>query len=303
MILDTRRLRYFVATAEELHFGKAAQRLGISQPPLSVQIRTLEQELGVELLERNQRNVALTKAGEVLFHEARKILLAVDQAALLTQRTARGLQGSLSVGFNAPADYGFLPELVRAYRQQFPSIALQVRNASTDEQIEELRNRQLDVGLLSQRCDDSHLECQEVAAEPLIAAIPVGHPLSTQSTRLSIKRLADEELVMFPRQTAPVLFDEIVGFCREADFSPRIAQESRQTQAVISLVAAGLGIGIVPTSIRHMNRKGVVYRSFREQTPRARIYAAWSRNQPSAAIANFVALARKTASLDREALC
>ncbi len=292
MTVDIRHLRYFIATAEELHFGRSAKRLGISQPPLSMQIRALEQELGVTLFDRDQRNVALTKAGEVLLHEARKVLLALDQAKHLAQRTARGLYGSLSVGFITPADYGFLPELVKSYREQYPDVALQLRNVSTDAQIEELKSGSLDVGLLSGRFDHAHFMCQELAAEPLVAAIPVGHLLAKQSSPLSVKRLADQELIMFPREIAPVLFDEIVGFCREAGFSLCIAQEARQTQAVISLVSAGLGIGIVPASIRQLTRKGVMYRSFREHTPRARIYAAWSKNQPSMAIVNFVVLAR-----------
>jgi len=288
--MDTRRLRYFVVTAEELHFGRAAKRLGISQPPLSLQIRALEQELGLRLLERNQRNVALTSAGEVLLSEGRRILSALDQAAHLARRAAQGVQGKLSVGFITPTEYSFLPALVKAFRLQFPGVALQLRELMTDTQIEDLKAGVLDVGLLSGHFDHPDFDCREVMAEPLIAAIPVGHALAATASPLPVKQLANEDLVLFPRAIAPVLFDEIVIFCRKAGFSLRLAQEARQTQTIVSLVSAGLGIGIVPASIRHLRRKGVMYRRFRERTPQARVSVVWPLTRPSKAIVNFVEL-------------
>jgi len=294
--MDLRRIRYFVATAEELHFGRAARRVGVSQPPLSMQVRALERELGVELFDRNRRNVALTTAGDVLLREARKILQALDQAALLTQRAARGFYGSLSVGFITPVEYSFLPAVVRSYRRRFPGVAMQLREAMTDTQIEDLKSGTLDVGLLNGRFDHPNFECRELMAEPLVAAIPQGHPLTERAAAISVKRLAEEDLIMFPREIAPALFDEIVGLCRAAGFGPRIAQEVRQTQTIISLVSAGLGIAILPASIRHLERKGVAYRAFRERTPVARINAVWSRDQSSRAIVNFVVMAQAAAA-------
>jgi DNA-binding transcriptional LysR family regulator len=296
MIMDLRRLRYFVATSEELHFGRAAKRLGMSQPPLSMQIRALERELGVTLFDRDRRNVALTVAGEVLLCETRRILAALDHAKLVTQRAAQGLHGALSVGFITPAEYSFLPRLVRTFRQQYPGVTLQLREAMTDTQIEELKRGALDVGLLSGTVDGPGFSCQVIWSEPLVAAIPRKHALAVRAAPFSVKRLAGEELVMFPREIAPVLFDEILGFCRSGGFSPRITQEARQTQTIISLVSAGLGIAITPASIRHLERKGVVYRTFRERTPIVRVSAVWSNDRPSQAVINFVAIAQSTAA-------
>jgi len=296
MIMDLRRLRYFVATSEELHFGRAAKRLGMSQPPLSMQIRALERELGVTLFDRDRRNVALTVAGEVLLCETRRILAALDHAKLVTQRAAQGLHGALSVGFITPAEYSFLPRLVRTFRQQYPGVTLQLREAMTDTQIEELKRGALDVGLLYGTVDGPGFSCQVIWSEPLVAAIPRKHALAVRAAPISVKRLAGEELVMFPREIAPALFDEILGFCRSGGFSPRITQEARQTQTIISLVSAGLGIAITPASIRHLERKGVVYRTFRERTPIVRVSAVWSNDRRSQAVLNFVAMAQSTAA-------
>jgi|SRR5215472_291925 len=294
--MDTRRIRYFVVTAEELHFGRAARRLGISQPPLSQQIRALEDELGVTLLERNQRNVSLTAAGAVLLSEGRKILSSLDQARSLTMRAAQGLHGSLSVGFITPTEYSFLPALVRSYQQKFPGIALQLHELMTDTQIENLKSGTIDIGLVGGPFDHPDFECQEIMREPLIAAIPADHMLAKGSSPISIKRLESEALIMFPREIAPILFDQVIVFCRNAGFSPRLSHEIRQSQAIVSLVSAGLGIGIVPASIRHLLRKGVVYRRFMERTPSAAISIAWQSHQPSQAIINFVRLARSSAT-------
>jgi len=293
--MEIRHIRYFAAVAEELHFGRAARRLGISQPPLSMQIRALERELGVTLFDRHQRHVALTESGKVLLREARKVLSALDQAMLLTRRSADGMHGSLTVGFITPAEYSFLPGLLRSYRNEFPGVALQLRESMTDTQIEALKAGLLDVALLSGQFREADFECAELMAEPLVAAIPAGHALARGGGAVPAKRLATEDIIMFPRIVAPLLYDEIASFCREAGFDLRAAQEARQTQTIISLVSAGLGIGIVPASIRALKRKGVVYRDFRERTPLARISAVWSTSRSSRAITNFVAMAKAAA--------
>jgi DNA-binding transcriptional LysR family regulator len=206
--MDLRKLRYFVATAEELHFGRAARRLGLSQPPLSMQLRALEEDLGVRLFDRDNRNVALTRVGALLLVEARRILAQVDQARSLVRRAGRGEYGSLSVGFITPVEYSFLPPLLREFRRQHPHVALQLHELMTDQQLAELERGTLDVGFLTGPVMGNRLAHREVMTEPLIAAIPQGHRLAASAGRLSIKRLASEDVIIFPRNIAPALFDE-----------------------------------------------------------------------------------------------
>ena len=291
--MDLRKLKYFVATAEELHFGRAARRLGLSQPPLSMQLRALELDLGVRLFDRDNRNVALTTVGAVLLGEARKILAHVDQARLLVERAARGDEGTLSVGFITPAEYSFLPPLLRDFRRQYPGVQLHLRELMSDVQLHELSHGALDVGFLTGPVTDPWLSHRQIAAEPLIAAVPSGHRLSPSTDRLSIRQLASEGIIMFPRSIAPALFDETTAFCQRAGFNLRIAQEVSQSQTIISLVSAGLGVAIVPASMRHLRRKGVVYRAFAERAPKMRAFAVWLSSRPSPVIERFLKVAFK----------
>ncbi len=295
--MDLRKLRYFVITAEELHFGRAADRLGLSQPPLSLQIQALERELGVRLFERDRRNVKLTSAGSTLLYQARKILAQLEFAADLTRRAARGEYGSLSIGFITPVEYGFLPGILSRYRRRYPDIALQLREMMSDAQIEALREGSLDIGFVNPAIRVPDIRFQEISREPVIAAIPSEYPLAQANTPISIKRFAGEDAIMFPRNIAPDLFDEIIGWCRQAGFSLRIAQETERTQTIVSLVSAGLGIAIVPRSIRNLKRKGVRYRDFRGDCPCVRICVAWRERNASPAVRNFVDLIRTDRSI------
>jgi DNA-binding transcriptional LysR family regulator len=289
--MDLRKLRYFVATAEELHFGRAARRLGLSQPPLSMQLRALELDLGAKLFDRDNRNVALTHVGAVLLVEARKILRQVDQARVLVERTARGEYGTLSVGFITPVEYTFLPPLLREFKRQCPGVTLQLRELTSDIQSRELAQGTLDVGFLTGPAPTDQLSHQELMAEPLIAAIPKGHRLSGTSGKLSVRQLANEDVMIFPRSIAPALFDETLAFCQRAGFSLRIAQEVHQSQTIISLASAGIGIALVPASMHHLRRKGVVYRAFAERVPRMRTFAVWLPDARSPLRERFVKLA------------
>jgi DNA-binding transcriptional LysR family regulator len=288
--MDLRKLRYFVATAEELHFGRAARRLGLSQPPLSMQLRALEEDLGVRLFDRDNRNVALTRVGALLLVEARRILAQVDQARSLVQRAGRGEDGSLSVGFITPVEYSFLPPLLREFRRQHPHVALQLHELMTDQQLAELERGTLDVGFLTGPVMGNRLAHREVMTEPLIAAIPQGHRLAASAGRLSIKRLASEDVIIFPRNIAPALFDETLAFCQSAGFSLRIRQQVSQSQTIISLVSAGMGVAIVPASMRHLRRKGVMYRPFAERGPTMRSFAVWPADQSYPVLDQFLKL-------------
>ena len=288
--MDLRKLRYFVATAEELHFGRAARRLGLSQPPLSMALQALEKDLGARLFDRDNRNVALTAAGATLLVEARKILAQVDHARAMVGRAGRGEEGNLSIGFITPAEYSFLPPLVRQFRRRYPRVSLQLRELMSDAQLDELTRGTLDIGFLTGPMADAGLPWREVMAEPLIAALPRGNRLAASAGKLSIRQLAGEDIIMFPRSIAPALFDETVAFCHSAGFGLRVAQEVSQSQTIISLVSAGLGIAIVPASLRHLRRQGVIYRPFAERAPTVHVLAAWSSSQPSPVLDRFLEL-------------
>jgi len=289
--MDLRKLKYFVATAEELHFGRAARRLGLTQPPLSRALSDLESDLGARLVNRDSRKVTLTEAGKVLLVEARKILMQADHASVFVRRVASGAQGSLSVGFATPAERSFLPPLLRQFKRHCPGATLHLRELTSDLQSRELAEGRLDVGFLTGPVGNNCLPRRQIVAEPLIAALPRGHRLAGRAGKLSIRQFADEDVMILPRHVAPILFDETLAFCRRAGFSLRIAQEVHYSETIISLVSARLGVAIVPESMRHLRCKGVVYRAFAERAPRMRTFAVWPSDPPSPLLKQFLKLA------------
>jgi DNA-binding transcriptional LysR family regulator len=291
--MDPRKLRYFVAVAEELHFGRAARRLNISQPPLSMQIRALEDELEALLFTRDRRNVALTEAGRVLLVEARNVLVQIDHARNAVQRAARGEVGSLAIGFITPVEYNVLPPLLGEFRRSYPGVSLSLREIMTDQQLAELESGTLDVGLLTAPVDRPTLWCHRVWRERMIVAIPAEHALARSTAPISVRRLASEQFVMFPRSMAPALYDDVIQFCRRGGFSLTIAQEVAQSHTIISLVSAGLGLAFVPESMQGLRRAGVTYRSFREEGPSMETVVAYKKDRISPLVENFVNLARK----------
>lgn len=289
--MELRHLRYFVILAEELHFGRAAEKLHISQPPLSMQIRALENELGVMLFNRTQRHVALTQAGHALLQEARQLLARVDQAILITRRAGRGEIGELAVGFISVADYNVLPLVLREFRRKYPLVNLTLREATTDAQVRDLLAGRLDVGFLLPPITEPALESVSILREPLIAALPEKHPLAKKPGKLALEKLKDEPFILFPRPNAPGLYDDIVSCCKTAGFSPRVEQEAIQMQTIISLVSAELGVALIPASLSNLRRTGVVYKALRHQSPLTEIHLAWRRGDELPALRVFVDLA------------
>jgi len=271
--MELRHLRYFVTLAEELHFGRAAAKLHISQPPLSMQIRALEEELGVMLFNRTQRHVALT------------------QAVLTTRRAGRGEIGELAVGFISVADYNVLPVVLRAFRRKFPLVNLTLREATTDAQIRDLIAGGLDVGFLLPPVTEAALESVSILREPLIAALPEKHPLAKKPGKLALEKLKDEPFILFPRHIGPGLYDDVVSYCKAAGFSPRVEQEAIQMQTIISLVSAELGVALIPASLTNLRRTGVIYKPLKQQTPLTEIHLAWRRGDELPALRVFVNLA------------
>jgi DNA-binding transcriptional LysR family regulator len=298
MSIELRQLRYFLAVAEEMHFGRAAVRLHMTQPPLSQTIQTLEQELGAALFVRSTRSVTLTAAGEALLPEARRLLAQAEALPSLVQRAAAGASGHLSLAFVSVADYSILPPTLREFRASYPGVQIDLREATSDVQFEALEKSQIDAGLLipplPERLQDV-LSYQKLLAEPLILAVP--QAIASRKKSETLSRYRDQPLVIFPRRIAPALYDAILAHFRHAGLAPQLAQQAIQMQTIISLVSAGMGIALVPQSVSHLKRDGVVYQTLHSHTPdtghSVEIGLAWRKDNPSAVLQAFLAQLRK----------
>lgn len=300
-MIDLRQLRRFVAVAEELHFGRAARRLGLSQPPLSMEIRALEGEIGAALFSRTQRKVALTTAGATLLGEARRLLAQAEAVVIQTRRAARGEVGRLAIGFVSTADYSLLPPLIRRFRARHPDIALTLTEATGDRQLTLLAAGELDLGLLIGSVASHELASRPVYREALIVALPTAHRLARRGTPVDAAALADDGLILFPRPLAPTLHDRVIGVCQQAGFTPRIAQEAVQMQTILGLVAAGLGIALVPACMANLRRAGVVYARLRRPGDAIETCAAWRRDDASPVLAALLAELPEVAAKPRRA--
>jgi DNA-binding transcriptional LysR family regulator len=292
--MELRALRYFVTVAEELHFGRAARRLSMTQPPLSQAIRGLERELGVRLLERTRRKVALTHSGAAFLDEARATLLRAAKAVAAAQRAERGEIGALAVGYIAATAYTLLPLVLRDFSRGFPGVKLELREFTIPQQFEALRRGEIHVALLRPPVADAELASETIQQEPFVLALPAGHPLAALR-RVPARRLAAEPFVMFPRQPGLVFHDLVMDFCLRAGFAPRVAQEANQTHTVVGLVSAGIGVALVPASTQRIGLAGVVYRPLREKTPSSRTAVAWRRLDSSPVVKAFLDVARRVA--------
>ena len=286
--MDLRRLRYFVAVAEELHFGRAARRLNLSQPPLSVQIRTLEREIGAPLLIRTQRRVELTEAGRVLLEEARRLLGQAEAAVVHARRAAQGAVGRLTIGFVSTVDYSILPPLVRRFRQKHPGIALKLLELTGDRQQALLQAGELDLGLSILPSPASGLTRRPVFREPLIAAVPANHFLAGRR-RTALRSLAAEPFIQFPRELAPGLHDLAIAACQKAGFTPHLAQEAIQMQTILGLVAAGLGVAVVPQCMSKLQRSDVRYLTLDARGFEVETVALWHSENRAPALAALIA--------------
>jgi DNA-binding transcriptional LysR family regulator len=292
--MELRTLRYFVALAEELHFGRAAKRLSMTQPPLSQAIAGLERELGVRLLERTRRKVALSRAGAAFLDEARATLARAAQAGEAARRAHRGESGSLAVGYLAATAFTLLPLVLRDFRRAFPDVKLELRELTIPQQFTALLKGDIEIGLLRPPVGQAELASETILSEPFVLALPARHPLSALK-RVPAKRLAEEPFILFPRQPGLVFHDLVMGFCLRNGFTPRVAQEAHQTHTVVGLVSAGIGVALVPASTRKLGLAGVAYRPLREATPQSRTALAWRRADASPAVAAFVEVTRRVA--------
>ena len=290
--MELRHLRYFVAVAEELHFGRAAARLFIAQPPLSQQIQQLERELGVMLFQRTSRRVQLTPAGESFLTGVRQTLDALDAAVHSTRRAARGETGWLGIGFAASATYDLLPAVLHDFRERYPDVALSLMELNAVEQSAALRDRSIHVGFARPHADEADVVVEAVLREPFLVALPDAHPLAGRS-ELSLAMLAEEPFVSFPEKPLPSYAQIVRAVCEGVGFAPRVVQEVREMQTAISLVAAGLGIALLPASVHHLHRDGVVYRPLPDSAPRTELAVVTRKEDAPPALHNFLGIVRE----------
>jgi DNA-binding transcriptional LysR family regulator len=292
--MELRHLRYFVAVAEELNFTRAAERLGINQPPLSLQIRQLEKEMGTPLFRRKTRGVELTNAGKLMLEEARLILKQVEQAKNGVRRRGRGETGRINIGSSGGTYFHpLIPTIIREYRTDYPDVVLYPAASNTPLLVARLQAGQIDVAILRPPISDSEgLALEPLVDEPAVIVVPGGHPLSAR-TSAPLIALAEEALVMFPRELNPSNYDSVIAACIRSGFRPKLGQEAPQVVAIIPMVAAGLGVSLVPRSLARICRDGVALLSIEGDGPRALISLAHRRDDRSAAVQNFVAVARR----------
>ena len=285
--MELRQLRYFVAVAEDLHYGHAAQRLRIAQPALSRQIQALEKELLVQLLFRNRRRVQITPAGQVFLDRARLILARAEDAVLAAQRASGGVSGSLNLGFVGSATYDVLPSVLRAFRRAAPQVNLTLSEMTAHAQLEALAEKRVDVGLLRLPARTEGIVFRRISREPLYVALPSSHRLAPFPA-LRLSALAAEPFVLYPDHPRPSWTEFVIGLCEEMGFRPTIVQRTVEIQTTLSLVAAGIGVTIVPKCVGNIQRKDVVFRRLTGVRARTELLAAYREDDTSPVVQTFL---------------
>jgi DNA-binding transcriptional LysR family regulator len=289
--MELRHLRYFVAVAEELHFGRGAARLHVAQPALSQQIKQLETELGVTLLARTKRHVALTEPGRLFLREARRTLAQAATAADVARRAAAGRVGRLRIGYVDSALWGVLPNVLAAFRQQYPAVELTLLERLPRQQLDALRHGDLDVGIAPPHAVPASFRTEAVSEEGVAVALPASHRLASRKS-IAVADLADDPWVLVPARVPSRLRDLAVSACAAAGFVPRVAQEARQLDALVALVSAGLGVTFVPSTADRVPREGVVFRRLRGLDLRFRLVALWRGEHETPALNSFLEVLR-----------
>jgi DNA-binding transcriptional LysR family regulator len=298
VVMELRQLRSFVVVAEEMHVGRAAIRLHLTQPSLSRQIASLERDLGVELFARVRRRFVLTAAGETFLAEAQDLLRRSDEAVRAAQRTQRGELGTLRLRFVQSATFEALPRLLGPFREAYPEVVLDLESVTTIRQTEALRDGRIDVGLIRPTTPEgarttagrtNGLLTRVVSNDPLVAALPARHRL-VRRKRIRLEELAEDPFVFYARLSGPAVHDTIVGYCRAAGFTPRIEQEAADVQTIVSLVAAGLGVSLLIGPTPPSNPDTIVYRELSDDLPPWQLSVAWSPDNRSPVLARFLEL-------------
>jgi DNA-binding transcriptional LysR family regulator len=297
-MFDLNQLRCFVTVAEELHFGRAAARLNMTQPPLSRQIQVLEHIIDAPLLERTSRSVRLTPAGRSFLPEARRILKLAESASQVARRIALGKTGSLKIGFTAAAAYGFLPELVAACRAKLPEVDFSLKEMVSGDQFEALSSGQIDAGLLRPPIARPEIASRRVVAEPLLAAIPKKHPLANAES-ITIKDFDNQPFVMYSPYESRYFHDVLVAMFTRADILPRYVQHLSQIHSILAMVRAGLGLAIVPAAAASLKIADVRLRplKLRTRVP-VELFMVWRRNDENPLLSALVKIASELSSAE-----
>jgi DNA-binding transcriptional LysR family regulator len=299
--MELRHLRYVVAIAETLHFRRAAERLHISQPPLSQQVRQLENELGVKLFQRTKRHVQLTEAGKMVVEEARLILAQTEHVAQVAARVNNGEAGQLVIGVAGPADAQFFVDILRLFGKRHPNVRIVVRNISTADQVQAVRERRLHAGFVTPPVDDPELAYETVIRRPIVIALPRTHPLATRR-KVPLRALAGESHVMFARALAPRVFDATISSCREAGFNLNVVHEVDNLYSACALVAAGLGVCFVPDGIQEVRSRQIVLRPLSPRLPHidSSLAVVYRRDLLSNLVRQFLAAVRDVRARSRQ---
>jgi DNA-binding transcriptional LysR family regulator len=291
--MELRQIRYFIAVAEEMHFGRAAERLHIVQPALSRQIAALERELGFKLLERTKRKVAFTPAGELLFSEAKGSLQRLDKAIASAGLTARGELGQLEIGYIGPAMWSVLRLILQEHRVRKPEMKVDLIELDGDIQIQRLRDGLLDIGFLRPVAHEELLVFETIWHEQTLIALPENHPLAAVD-EVDLVDLRDETFVVMNRRRARVQHDALHALFRQHGFSPNVVEGN--TPSSLNLVALGQAVAAVPESLQGLPIAGVVFRPVRGPSPVWDLAVAYRRDDPSAALQAFLEIVRRTAA-------
>ncbi|MFI6858773.1 LysR family transcriptional regulator [Streptomyces sp. NPDC050421] len=289
--MELRHLSAFLAVAEELHFGRAAKRLQMAQPPLSQQIRQLEKELGVQLFERNTRSVRLTSAGESFLQPVRTVIDDLDTAVRAAKAAGRGEYGRVTIGFAGASSHETLPRLTRAVRAAHPAIELAMTGQTyANVALARVADGSLDLGFVRLPVTQPGVTFRVIDEEELVCALPSDHPLAAHES-VPIEVLAGEPFVSFPANTGSTVRDAMVGACEAAGFNPRVVQEAPDSYTILALVAAGVGVTLTVTSVQHIQQSGLVYRPLAGPPIRRQAALAWRADNPSAALRAVLAVA------------
>ncbi|CAJ6092269.1 transcriptional regulator CatR [Burkholderia pseudomallei] len=290
--MELRQLRYFIAVAEEMNITRAAQRLHMTQPPLSRQLQLIEDEIGLPLFERGARPLKLTDAGRVLYAQARRVLEQADELAPLTRRLAQAAE-RIVIGFVPSTLYGALPEVIRAFREAAPAVELSLIEMFTLEQLGALKGGRIDIGFGRLRFDDDRLVREVLVEERLIAALPDGHPLAAPDASISLADIARQTLIVYPSTPRPSFADQQLSALRDGGLAPAAVHEVRELQTALGLVAAQVGVSLVPESVEGVRVKGVAYRRLPEPVATSPIILSRRLHDESRATALFCSLARE----------